>query len=138
VSRSQGTLPKYLLDVSVLVAFGVRSHTLHARVANWPQAQKFSALLTCSITELGFVRILAQTPQYASNVERAQAVMAQMKAVNGLPFAFLADDLDVSGLPGWVTAGKQTTDGHLLQLAQAHGAELATLDIRITGAFLVP
>jgi len=32
----------------------------------------------------------------------------------------------------------RTTDAHLLELAKAHGARLATLDRRIPGAFLVP
>jgi predicted nucleic acid-binding protein len=132
------SLPDYLLDVSVLVAFGVRRHTLHERVVTWMQAGQFSSLLTCSITELGFVRILAQTPQYVSNVERARAVLAQIRQTPGLPFAFLADDQDVAGLPAWVKTGGQTTDGHLLQLATAHGAVLATLDAKIPGAFVIP
>jgi predicted nucleic acid-binding protein len=120
------------------VAFGVRSHTLHQRVAVWLQSGNFSSLLTCSITELGFIRILAQTPHYAFNVDRARLVLTQLKQSVGLPFAFIADDRDLSTLPAWVKTGRQTTDGHLLQLALAHGAELATLDQGIPGAFAIP
>lgn len=129
---------EYLLDVSVLVAFGVRRHVFHTRIAAWMKAGQFSSLLTCSITELGFVRVLVQTPQYALSVDEARELLAQIKESSGLPFKFIADDQDVSKLPGWVKAGSQTTDGHLLQLALAHGAELATLDGRIPGAFLMP
>jgi predicted nucleic acid-binding protein len=100
--------------------------------------RQFSSLLTCSIAELGFVRILAQTPQYTSNVDRAREVLIQMKQSSGLPFEFLTDDQDISHLPNWVKSGQQTTDGHLLQLARRHRAALATLDARIPGAFLVP
>ena len=51
---------------------------------------------------------------------------------------FMTDDQDVAGLPAWVKTGGQTTDGHLLQLASAHGAVLATLDAKIPGAFEIP
>jgi hypothetical protein len=37
-----------------------------------------------------------------------------------------------------VTKGGQTTDGHLLNLAKASGARLATLDQYIRGAELIP
>jgi hypothetical protein len=38
----------------------------------------------------------------------------------------------------WVKTVKQTTDGHLAQLAKANGAILATLDRGIPGAFQIP
>jgi hypothetical protein len=37
-----------------------------------------------------------------------------------------------------VKTPKQTTDGHLVQLAKANGAILATLNAGIPGAFLIP
>jgi predicted nucleic acid-binding protein len=129
---------KYLLDVNALIALGHFEHAFHERVVRWLKAQTFLELITCPITELGFVRVLSQTPQYRSDVERAQLLLGGLKSVPDLAFTFLADDQDVSGLPGWVKLGGQTTDGHLLQLAKAHGAELATLDGKIPGAFLIP
>ena len=51
----------YLLDVNALVALGFVNHEFHARVVSWIRAQNSPALATCSITELGFVRVLAQT-----------------------------------------------------------------------------
>jgi hypothetical protein len=39
-------------------------HEFHGRVAAWIKAVRFPALATCSITELGFVRVLAQAPSY--------------------------------------------------------------------------
>jgi hypothetical protein len=53
-------------------------------------------------------------------------------------FVFIADAHGAAELPAWVTTGKQSTDGHLLELAKAHGAELATLDEGIPGAFRIP
>jgi predicted nucleic acid-binding protein len=48
------------------------------------------------------------------------------------------DDHDVSRLPHWAKTGRQTTDGHLAELASAHGAVLATMDEKIPGAFVIP
>jgi len=52
--------------------------------------------------------------------------------------SFIPDDHDVSHIPAWVKTAKQTTDGHLAQLAKAKSAILATLNERIPGAFLIP
>ena len=138
MSSASDVKPSYLLDVSVLVAFGVRSHTFHPRVAAWLQANNFSPLLTCSITELGFIRVLSQASQYPFDVDSARQLLIQLKQTTGLPFGFITDDMDLSTLPAWVRTGNQTTDGHLVQLAQAHGAELTTLDLGIPGAFVIP
>jgi len=53
-------------------------------------------------------------------------------------FTFLVDDQDLARLPTWVAYPKQVTDGHLWQLAKSKQAELATLDKRIPGVFLIP
>jgi hypothetical protein len=66
---------KYLLDVNALIALGHLEHALHERVAVWLLEQKSSQLLTCSITELGFVRILVQAPSYGFTVTQAQALL---------------------------------------------------------------
>ena len=129
---------RYLLDVNALIALGHFEHAFHERVTEWLKAEPLLELVTCSITELGFVRVLAQTPLYKSDVERAQNLLVAMKRIPGLPFTFLDDDQDVTGLPRWVKTGGQTTDGHLAQLASAHGAALATLDSKIPGAYFIP
>jgi hypothetical protein len=61
-----------------------------------------------------------------------------MKGASAFKFTFIADDHDVSRLPGWAKNASQTTDGHLLQLAKPNRATLATLDRKIPGAFLIP
>jgi uncharacterized protein len=132
---------KCLLDVSALVAFGIAEHEFHERVANWVRdlgAAEPLELATCSITEIGFVRIVAQTPQYAFNVSEARILLLRLRARHGEVFTFIADDHDATRLPGWVKGPKQVTDGHLVQLAKANGAVLATLDRGIPGAFLIP
>jgi hypothetical protein len=54
-----------------------------------------------------------------------------------LCFSFNPHDHDISHLPPWVKTSKDTTDGHLAELAKAHGAMLATLDESIPGSYLI-
>jgi predicted nucleic acid-binding protein len=131
----------YLLDVNALLALGVLQHEFHERVAGWIArlAKKAPPLLaTCSITELGFVRVLGQAQQYRFSVAQACDLLLQLKAGQTIRCSFISDGHDVSHLPKWVKSPKQTTDGHLAALAKANGAQLATLDGKIPGAFLIP
>jgi predicted nucleic acid-binding protein len=129
----------YLLDVNALVALGFKQHEFHNRVAAWVvKATQPFELATCSITELGFARILAQASAYGFSVAQARTLLIRLKELDPARFAFIADAYDLSHLPDWVHAAKQITDGHLVQLARANGAVLATLDGGIPGAFLIP
>lgn len=128
---------KYLLDVNALVALGFVHHEFHERVARWIRAQQFPELATCSITELGFTRVLAQAPGYGLTVAQSQTLLLRLKRAKALSFTFILDDQDVARLPAWVKTPARITDGHLVQLATAHGAVLATLDTRIPGAHLI-
>jgi predicted nucleic acid-binding protein len=129
---------KYLLDVNALIALGHLEHAHHERVARWLHNEKTASLLTCSITELGFVRILVQALGYGFTIAHVQTLLVQIKKSRNYSFTLIADAQDASNLPAWVQTGKQTTDGHLVQLAKAHGAMLATLDAKIPGAFVIP
>lgn len=128
-----------LLDVNALVALGFQGHELHERVVRWTRGlDKEDELLLCAITELGFVRVLNQAPQYQIAIDDARALIARLNAGPKRIFRFITDDHGVAQLPRWVKKGRQTTDGHLAQLARANGARLATLDDGIPGAFLIP
>jgi predicted nucleic acid-binding protein len=132
---------KHLLDVNALVALGFLQHEFHERVTRWlraPGTRRDAEFATCSITELGFVRVLAQAPQYDLTISQARTLLLRIKASSYLKFEFIPDDQDISHLPSWVRTPKQTTDGHLAQLAKAHGAVLATFDRGIPGALLIP
>jgi hypothetical protein len=129
---------RYLLDVNALVALGIFHHRFHDRVNSWIASQEGAHWLTCSITELGFARVIAQTPDYGFTVQQARTLLLGLKTNGMLMFTFLTDGNDISLLPVWVKTPKQTTDGHLVQLAKANGAVLATLDGGIPGAFLIP
>jgi predicted nucleic acid-binding protein len=132
---------RYLLDVNALVALGLFDHVFHKRVASWVRGIGTSAaaqLLTSPITELGMVRVLVQAPQYGFTVAQARTLLARLKRSKAVRFGFIADDHDVSHLPSWAKSARQTTDGHLAQLAIANDAILATLDERIPGALVIP
>ena len=129
---------RYLLDVNTLVALGFAQHEFHDRVASWLRSQQFPPLATCSITELGFIRVLAQAPAYEFTVLQARTLLVRLKETDISQFTFIADDHDVSYLPTWVKTPKQTTDGHLLKLASANGLVLATLRRKIPEAYLIP
>jgi predicted nucleic acid-binding protein len=128
---------RYLLDVNALVALGLRNHEFHGRMASWVHAEQFPPIATCSITELGFIRVLAQASAYGLSLAEARTLLLRLKKSRVLQFTFIPDDQDVSYLPEWVITAKQTTDGHLTQLARRNEAVLATLDGKIPGAYLI-
>lgn len=94
--------------------------------------------MTSAIPELGFVRVSVQRPGGRVTVAEATETLAGMVAALGDRHALLPDDQAVRRFPEWCASASRTTDAHLLELAAAHGAKLATLDTGIPGAFLIP
>lgn len=132
---------RYLLDVNSLLALVVLEHEFHARVTSWVKRLSADGVLefaTCSITELGFVRVLGQAQQYGSSVAQARELLLKVKNGDSVRFSFIRDDHDVSYLPRWVRTPRQITDGHLVALSKANDAVLATLDLGIPGALVIP
>ena len=131
----------YLLDVNVLVAWGWSDHAAHERTVRWIAAtrkRKATRLLTSASPELGFVRVSVQRAGGRVTVQEAGRTLTGMLRTLGARHRFLADDRPGDDLPEWCQGASRTTDAHLLRLAEAHGARLATLDTGIPGAFLVP
>jgi predicted nucleic acid-binding protein len=131
----------YLLDVSVLVAWGWSDHIDHERTVVWighARKRKATKLMTSAIPELGFVRASVQRTAGGVTVAGAAETLAGMVAALGARHVLLADDQAARHFPEWCSGASRTTDAHLLGLAAAHGAKLATLDTGIPGAFLIP
>lgn len=61
-----------------------------------------------------------------------------MLASLGQTHSFIPGDQRGLRLPAWCKVAARTTDAHLLALASAHDAKLATLDKSIPDAFVVP
>jgi predicted nucleic acid-binding protein len=127
------------LDVNGLIATLVAAHEHHDRVSSWlaalPAADR---LATCSITELGFVRVLFQAPHLRVPVRESIRLLTRFRGNRRRVVIQLPDDHGASNLPRWVKTGRQITDGHLAGLAVRHGARLATLDNGIPGAVVIP
>lgn len=130
----------YLLDVDALVGLVVIEHVHHSRVTGWMAGLKRQQdfLATCPITEIGLVRILSLPVGANFEIPEAQSALARLKASSVIPFKFMVDELGADQLPKWVKTSKQTTDGHLFEVAKANRSILATFDQKIPGAFLIP
>src|SRR5205085_3417352 len=79
----------YLLDVNALVALAFMNHEFHGRVAAWVQSTNSAQLASCSITELGFVRVLAQAPAYGVSVAQARTLLLRIKQAKQPAFTFI-------------------------------------------------
>lgn len=132
---------RYLLDVNLLVAWGWEDHTDHDRAAKWIAGAKRlrdAKLLTSAIPQLGFVRVSVQRTGGRLTLSEAAEVLAGMISSLGRIHAFVPDNVDSTTWPSWCQSASRSTDAHLLAVASAHKAKLATLDTGIPDSFLVP
>ncbi len=129
---------KYLLDVNVLIALGHTGHTHHTRTIRWyvSALKMATGFHTCSITELGFVRVSVLTGLQPS-VNAAREALDALKASSKVRFELIADDVGVAQLPAFVKKPQSLTDGHLIELARRHSQKLVTLDRGIPGAVFI-
>jgi toxin-antitoxin system PIN domain toxin len=117
----------WLLDVNVLLGCGWKNHADHAGLLRW--LVQTNDWATCPITESGFVRI-SMTTAYQATFDDARKSLATLRALSG--HRFLSDDVEAALLPV-LSSYKDTTDAHLVVLAQRHGLRLATLDEVLIG-----
>jgi predicted nucleic acid-binding protein len=78
----------FLLDVNALIALGFENHLFHRCLAIWLAQQPSFEAATCSITELGFVRVLSQTAIYGLTVREALAALDRLRTAPIFLFAF--------------------------------------------------
>lgn len=129
---------RYLLDVNVLIALAHTGHLFHAQAADWyisvaPTARGFH---TCSITELGFVRVSVLTG-LQPDVAAAKQALDALKSSSKIRFELIPDDVGVSQLPALVKRPQAVTDGHLLELARKNSMKLVTFDRGIPNALYI-
>ena len=129
---------RYLLDVNALIALGHTGHSLHARAIRWYQGVMKSAtgLHTCSITELGFVRVSVVTG-LQPDIESAKRALDALKGTSRIRFELIPDDVSAAQLPAFVKSHQAVTDGHLLELARKNSLRLVTMDKGIPGALYI-
>lgn len=111
-----------LIDVNLLLACAWQSHAQHAAASAWLDAQP--AFHTCTMVELGFVRV-SMSPGFRVSFADAASALSAIK--QSAASHSLADHLDLAQLPP-LARYADVTDAYLVALARANGLLLATLD----------
>jgi hypothetical protein len=121
-----------LLDINVLVALAWPNHVHHHAAHAWFRARSARGWATCSIVELGFVRVSSNARAVPAAVSPQEAA-SLLRSITALPgHQFWADDIRFAEAPevarSRVIGHQQVTDAHLVALAVRRGGCLATLD----------
>lgn len=123
-----------LLDVNVLIALHDQDHVHHHRAADWLARHIAHGWASCSLTQNGCLRIMAQ-PGYSHPQPLPVLVRMLQRSTQSRAHAFWADGLsmlDVSRFEhAHIHSARQLTDLYLLALAVAQGGRLVTFDQRI-------
>ena len=92
-----------LLDVNALVALAHQGHADHPPLMRWFASLSGSGvkLATCSITEIGFVRVSIQAGFEADSAGAVETLKG-LKESSRIPFELVVDPLGVDRLPSWV------------------------------------
>ena len=124
-----------LLDVNVLVALLVPEHEHHSAAIAWFAASSRQGWATCSVTELGVIRVCAQLPGGMWAPEKTADRLLLLTAASR-EYVFWPDSISPAIMPEVRTAGtaKQITDRYLLGLARRHGGRVVTFDRPLAAA----
>ena len=121
----------FLLDVNVLIAMAWPQHTSHTAVSAWLRRHAGRGWATCALTELAFVRILAN-PAFTSDALSPKNALELLKRnLSHTAHQFWSCDLGyaeaVDSFLGFIIGHQQTTDAYLLGLAVSRKGKLVTL-----------
>jgi toxin-antitoxin system PIN domain toxin len=118
-----------LLDVNVLVALLVPEHQHHAVAVSWFSKAAAGGWATCTVTELGVIRVCAQLPGTRWAPE-ATADRLLMMIVTNREYVWWPSAVSPAVLPEVRSAetGKQVTDRYLLATARRNRGQLVTFD----------
>lgn len=121
-----------LLDVNLLVALAWPNHVHHAQAHRWFGARRPLGWATCSIVELGFIRVSSNVRAVPAAVSPQEAA-SLLQRITALPgHRFWADDVQFAVSPqvarSRIVGHQQVTDAHLVGLALRHAGRLATFD----------
>ena len=116
---------KHLLDVNLLIAGIVQTHSQHAQARDWLAGRE---IVLCPIAELGFLRISTNKKSgIGLTMVRARDVLERFAAERKAER--ISDDLPALG--SHPRSSEQVTDHYLADLAAKHGFKLATFDMQI-------
>jgi hypothetical protein len=125
----------FLPDVNVWIALAVVEHTHHTAAVEWAQSADWDALAFCRVTQLGFLRLLANRHVMGEKVltrHNAWLTFDALLSLNpGFTFAKEPPGLDavwrVTFAPG-ADGPNAWTDAYLAAFAESTGFTLVTFD----------
>lgn len=124
----------YLLDVNVLMALAWPVHPAHRRVVAWLESVGDTPCATCTVTELGFIRLSGNRSVLAAPVSATDArdTLAALHVALALrrwaePVTGALSE-DVAAKLRRVAGHGQVMDAYLVALAASKGGRVATLD----------
>jgi predicted nucleic acid-binding protein len=129
---------RYLLDVNALIAVAHTGHVFHAKARDWFVSVATSArgFHTCSITEIGFIRVSVVTG-LQPDVATAKQALDALKSSSRIRFELIPDDIGSAQLPAFVKKAQAVTAGHLFELARKNSMQLVTFDQGIPNALYI-
>ena len=125
-----------LLDVNVLVALFIPEHQHHSVALDWfSKNAAREGWATCTVTELGVIRVCAQLPGGGWPPE-ATADRLLMLTVSSRGHEWWPDAVSPAVMPEVRSAatGRQVTDRYLLGLARRNGGPVVTFDRALAAA----
>jgi hypothetical protein len=130
----------YLLDINVLIALAWPNHTQHARAHEWFGREQSAGWSTCTVTQIGFVRISSHPAmEHHVSTQESFRKLLEIVALGGHSFwqeppGGYTNDAFLKTVPNTLTHGL-VTDGYLATVAAFHGGKLATLDKQLARTF---
>jgi toxin-antitoxin system PIN domain toxin len=116
---------KHLLDVNILIAGIVQTHSRHSEARDWLLGKD---IVLCPIAELGFLRISTNDKSAIGlTMDAAREVLEKFASERK---ADRIED-DLPALQSHPRTSNQVTDHYLADLAAKHGLKLATFDAQL-------
>ena len=121
-----------LLDLNILAALLWPTHEHHEAAHRWFHARTPERWATCSLTQLGFVRLVSNPAFSRDALSPSAAVALLAENLTHPAHEFWAERLQIPEAIGSLESGlqgyRQVTDAYLLALADRRKGVLATFD----------
>lgn len=121
-----------LLDINILTALLWPTHEHHDAAHRWFRGRSGAPWATCSLTQLGFVRIVSNPAFSRDALSPREALALLAENLSHPAHEFWTDSVQVpaavKGMEARLQGYKQLTDAHLLALAHRRSGALATFD----------
>ena len=121
-----------LVDINILTALLWPAHEHHDVAHRWFGSRADAPWATCSLTQLGFVRIVSNPAFSRDALSPMEALALLGENLAHAAHEFWTDSLQVApavkGIEARLQGSKQLTDAYLLALAHRRKGVLATFD----------